>query len=399
MPRNVPSTSARVAGASSPDWQRLRDDFPTTERFVYLDIARKAILPRSVELAMHEWLMDIYEHAGAAAFSMDAIEQTRGVVAEVFGAPSRNIALVKNTSEGINIVAQGYPLRDGDNVVISEFEHENNTFPWRHLHARGIEVRWAKADGKGRVTVDCYRELIDLRTRIVGAAWVAYGNGYRADVPLLAEFCHAHDIKLVIDAIQAAGVLATPLTALGADVIVAGGHKAQFSLAGAGFMYATDEMIEAITPPYAAKFSFTSNDRMQPSPTLARDAHRFEYGNPNFVGAWIQRRSAEYIREIGLAHIEARVRELTTYLIDRAEELKLEVTTPRHWSERAGIVSFKLPGNVEQIVAQLRKRNIVCSVKDGYVRAATHFYNNKDELEIFLSELARVTATGAGYGS
>jgi selenocysteine lyase/cysteine desulfurase len=357
---------------------------------VYLDIARKAILSRRVEAAMHEWLTDIYERAGADAFSMEKIEQARNTVAELFGAPARQIALIKNTSEGINIVAQGYPLKAGDNVLISECEHENNTFPWRRLHAKSIEVRWAKPDNLGRVTVDCYRELVDKRTRILATAWVTYGNGYRADLPALGEFCHAQGIKLVVDGIQAVGVLATPLEELGADVIVAGGHKAQFSLAGAGFMYLTDEMIHSITPPYAAKFSFTSNDRMQPDPQFAADAHRFEYGNPNFLGIWVQRRSAEYLREIGLNHIEARVHELTTYLMEQADAHGLQVTTPRPWHERAGIVSFKIAADPEKTVTRLRERHLVCSVKDGCVRAAVHFYNTREELERFVSELARM---------
>lgn len=381
---------ARSAPAAGPDWEARRREFPTTERFVYLDIARKAILPRRVEAAIQEWLADIYERAGANAFSMECVEQARRTIAEVFGAPSANLALIKNTSEGINIVAQGYPLQPGDNVLISDFEHENNTFPWRHLQAKGVEVRWAKPDGQGRVTVDCYRALADAHTRILGVAWVAYGNGYRSDVPALAEFCRERGIKLVVDAIQAVGVLATPLAELGADVIVAGGHKAQFSLAGAGLMYVTTEMIRTINPPYAAKFTFTSNDRRQPRPELAPDAHRFEYGNPNFLGVWVQRRSAEYLREIGLAHIEARVRELTTYLIERAEAVRLPVATPRPWHERAGIVSFKLPGDPERTVAELRGKNIVCSTKDGYVRSAVHFYNTADELDRFVHELGRL---------
>jgi cysteine desulfurase/selenocysteine lyase len=281
-------------------------------------------------------------------------------------------------------------LKAGDNVLISESEHENNTFPWRHLKTKGIEVRWAKPDKLGRVTVDCYRELVDKRTRILATAWVTYGNGYRADLPGLAEFCHAQGIKLVVDGIQAVGVLATPLAELGADVIVAGGHKAQFSLAGAGLMYATEEMIHSISPPYAAKFSFTSNDRMQPNPELAADAHRFEYGNPNFLGIWVQRRSAEYLRDIGLNHIEARVRELTTYLMEQADAHGLQVMSPRPWHERAGIVSFKITADPEKTVTQLRARHIVCSVKDGCVRAAAHFYNTREELQRFVSELARI---------
>lgn len=370
-----------------PDWEALRREFPTLEKFAYLDIAKKAILPRRVEGYFGEWLQDIYDEAGAHAFSMDAVEETRRTVADVFGAPAANIALIKNTSEGINIVAQGFPWRPGDNVVISEFEHENNTFPWRHLADRGVEVRWATPDADGRITVDQYDALVDARTRVLAVAWVAYGNGYRADLPAISAFCRDRGIKLVADGIQAVGILATPIAELGADVLVSGGHKAMFSLAGAGFMYATQEMIETLTPPYAAKFSFTSNDRMQPRPELAHDAHRFEYGNPNFVGRWVQKRSAEYIREIGLANIEARVRALTTRLIDEAERCQLKVRTPRPWGERAGIVSFDLGRHAGESVQALRRDGIVVSEKDGHLRAALHFYNDESDIERLLDGL------------
>ena len=372
---------------TEPDWAALRREFPTLENFIYLDISKKAILPRRIEEFMGEWVRDIYEDAGARAFSMDCIEETRRVVGDVFGAPPTNLSLIKNTSEGINIVAQGFPWRDGDNVVISESEHENNTFPWRQLTARGVEVRWAAPDAEGRVTVDLYRDLVDDRTRIIGGSGVAYGNGYRADIPGIADFCRDRGIKLVVDGIQAVGILATPIAELRADVFVAGGHKAQFSLAGAGFMYATNEMIEMLTPPYAAKYSFTSNDRMQPSPELAHDGHRFEYGNPNFLGCWVQKRAAEYVGEIGLANIEARVRSLTTALIEEAERRQIKVRTPRSWTERAGIVSFDIGCHAGEKQAQLRARNIVVSEKDGHLRTAGHFYNSEDDLTRFLDAL------------
>ena len=372
---------------AEPDWVALRQEFPTLENLVYLDISKKAILPRRVEEYMSEWMKDIYENGGNRAYSMESFEETREAVADVFGMPSRNLSLIKNTSEGVNIVAQGFPWREGDNVVISKFEHENNTFPWRHLKKRGVEVRWAAPDVQGRITVDQYRGLVDDRTRIIAAAWVAYGNGYRADIPKIAEFCHNRDIKLVIDGIQAVGVLATPIAELGADVFVTGGHKAQFSLAGAGFMYATDEMIEMLTPPYAAKYSFTSNDRMQALPELAHSGRRFEYGNPNFLGCWIQKRSAEFIAEIGLVNIEARVQFLTTALMEEAKRRQFKIRTSRPWMERAGIVSFDVGGDASTKQAQLRAKNIVVSEKDGHLRSAVHFYNSEDDLTRFLDAL------------
>lgn len=387
------STSAkRVIRNAGPDWDDIRSQFPTTENFTYLDTARKALLPRSVESAIGNWLQDIYQHVGEKAFSMDATEKTRETVARVFGAPARNVALIKNTSEGMNIIAQGYEgLREGDNVLISLAEHENNTFPWRHLDRRGVEVRFAKPDHAGRLTVDDYRKLADKRTRLISSAWVSYATGYRADIPKLGQYCREIGAKLVVDGVQGIGVLSNRIDQLGADAVVAGGHKAQFSLAGAGFMYMTDEMTGATVPPYAAKFSFTSNDRLQDNPVLAPDAHRFEYGNPNFIGCWVQRSSAEFIESIGLGHIEDRVRELTTAALEGAKKRHVAVRTPQPWEERAGIIGFDSKGDVEAAAKALKdKRRIIVSVKDGHLRASIHFYNTHEEVEMLLDAISEI---------
>lgn len=369
------------------DWDALRADFPTTEKFCYLNLANKAILPKLVEESMQSWMHDIYEHAGDTAFSMGEIEKNRLAVADTFGAPSECIALIKNTSEGINIVAQGFPWKAGDNVVISEFEHENNTFPWRHLAKRGIEIRIAAPGEDGRVTVDQYRELIDAHTRILAVGWVVYGNGYRSDLRELSAFCHDLNVKLLVDGIQAVGILNERLDDVGADIIIAGGHKAQFSLAGAGLMYATPEIIQMLTPPYAAKYSFDTLDRTIDAPALADDAHRFEYGNPNFAGQWVQRRSAEYIKEIGLDNIEARVEALTTYLIDCADKHQIKVRTPRPWSQRAGIVSLDLGCHAGEAVKALHHQDVIVAEKDGHLRTSMHFYNNEEDVDRFFAAL------------
>ena len=369
---------------AAPDWAALREQFPTTERFVYLDSARKAILPRSVEAAIGEWLADVYERAGKDAFSMERVEDARRAVAGLIGAPAGTVALIKNTSEGINILAQGLGLKTGDNVLVSLAEHENNTFPWRHLGTKGVEIRWVRPAADGRVPLSAYADAINADTRAVAAAWVTYGNGFRTDVPALGALCRDHGARLIVDGVQGVGVIAAPLADLGADAVVCGGHKGMLSLAGAGFMYVREDLIGKITPPYAAKYSFTSNDRMQDRPTLSADAHRFEYGNPNYLGIWVQGRSAEYLMAIGLENIEARVRELTTRLIEGAGERGIVVRTPRPWRERAGIVSFEIEGNAEAIAAALAERNIIVSVKDGHIRASVQFYNDEVDLERFL---------------
>lgn len=379
-----------VSEVHIPDWPALREAFPVLRNYAYLDLGRKAPLSIYAKEASDAWFVDTFETGGTTAFSMEAVEDTRSVVARTFGAPADQIALIKNTSEGINIVAAGFPWKPGDNVVITEHEHENNTFPWRHLADQGIEIRFAEPDDDGCVRLAGYERAVDGRTRILSVAWVAYGNGYRADLATLSEFCKSHGIKLVVDAIQAVGVLSDRVDSLGADVVVAGGHKAQFSLTGAGFMYLTTEMINLIRPPYAAKFSFTSNDRHQSAPKLHDNARRFEYGNPNFMGLAVQRRSAEFVAKIGLENIEARVRELTTYLIDEAGKRQIKILTPSDWEQRAGIVAIAVNGNADEVEANLKSQGVRLAAKDGHLRAGIHFYNNHNDIDRLLAALVAV---------
>ncbi len=371
----------------APDFVALRNEFPALEHWSHFDVARKAPLPRCVDKAMQAYMQDIHQRAGETAFSEEEVERARETVARLVGVPPATLAFLKNTSEGLNIVANGMALDPGDRVLITESEHEACVFPWRRLEKRGIEVVVVRSPD-GRLPVEAFVEEMDSRTRAVAVSWVTYGIGYRTNLPALGKICRERGIRLIVDGIQGVGVLATPLADLGADVVIAGGHKALLSHIGAGLMYCREDFISEIDPPYAAKFSFVSNDKWQKPLVLAPDAHRFEYGNPNFFGIWVLRHSAEFILEIGLAQIEERVKELTTYLLDRAEEKRLPIATPRRWEERAGIVSFLVPEPTE-IQKQLKEHRFIVNVKDGrYLRTATHFYNTKEEIDRLVEYLS-----------
>jgi cysteine desulfurase / selenocysteine lyase len=387
---NVTSVRADAAVLSSVeaaarDWNAFRAAFPTTGKFTYLDTARKGLVPVWVEAAMSSWMADVYDNAGFKAFSMEQIESAREDIAATFGAPSECLALIKNTSEGMNIIAQGLGIQPGENVVISVNEHENNTFPWRYLARKGIEVRILAADENATIPLDAYAKAIDRKTRVVSVAWVAYGAGIRSDIPEIAALARRHSAVSVVDGIQAAGIINQRVDDLGADAVICGGHKTLLSLAGAGFLYLRKDLIGDIAPPYAAKFSFTSLDRTVPNLELAPDARRFEYGNPNFLGIWVQSNSARIIGTIGLDRIEQRVRTLSDRLIAGLDTLRIRVRTPRRWEQRAGIVSMDFGRRASEIVDALEKQRIIVSERDKFVRASLYACNDEADIERFLN--------------
>ena len=372
-----------------PDFGALRRQFPTLDNWVYLDTAAKAPLPKCAEEAMISYMADMWEQVGERAFSIQEIERARETLARLVGVSPSTVSFLKNTSEGINIVAHGLGLEAGDKVLISEFEHSACVLPWRRLEKNGVEVVVVRGSD-GRIPPESFIEKMDDRTRAVGVSWVAYGNGYRFDIPAIAAACRERDIVLAVDGIQAIGVLAMPLTELGADVVVAGGFKGLLSPTGTGFLYCREGFASRIEPAYVARFSFESDDKWQQPLRLATDSSRFEYGNPNYLGIWVMRHSVELILDIGLDQIERQVEDLTTYLYERVEDRGFKVVTPKPWHERAGILSFDVP-EPEMVRQQLLDRRIVVNVRDGNtLRVAPHFYNTRQDIDTLVGALVEL---------
>ena len=380
---------------STPDWAALRNEFPTLRNWIYLDVARKTIPPRCQERAMQDYCRDVYENAGADAWSAVNVAETRAVMARLLGAKPSEIAFTRNTTDGLNIAAHGFNLKPGDNIVLTNMEHVANIWVWKHWEARGVEIRFAE-HRDGRLPLEAFLEKLDRRTRVVSTAYVTYGNGYRVNLPELGTACRERGIRLVVDGVQAAGILATPLNELGADIIAIGGHKGLFGLTGSGLVYCREELVSELKTPFIkaplAEGSASSPAHVNSQFDYVRMAHRFEGGNPNFLGIRVLRRGAEFIQSIGLHHIEQRVRELSTTCLQLLKAADLKTLTPEAWEERAQIVNVLVP-NAGELMARLReKHRIVANVKDDALRLSMSFFNNEEDIERAVHAIKREVA-------
>lgn len=367
-----------------------REEFPTLANWTYLDVARKAPLPRCAERAMQSFMRNVFDEAGKGAFSPEWVEDTRNELAEFLDVPARTLAFVKNTSEGLNLAVQSLPFTEGDNIVTGEFEHEAQIFALRRLsELRGVEIRIARGED-GRITPEALLRLVDDRTRLCAISHVAFSNGFRFDLPSLAAACRPRGIPVMTDLIQSVGILDLSLPALGADIVVAGCHKGLLGLNGTAFLYVREEWIGRMRPQFAAKSSVISG-RLGDGPlTFRSDARCFEYGNPNFLGIHVLGASLRLLRAAGRADIERHVRRLSTRLIEKAQGAGIQVRTPTDWNERAGIVSFALAQDTDATVRHLAQSHIIANSKDGYVRASLHGYSSEDDIDRLVEALAGI---------
>src|SRR5438128_2410701 len=168
------------------DWTSLREQFPVTRRWAFFDHAAVAPLSGPAQRAVVEWAADMADNGDVhEPLWFHRVNEVRGLAGRLLNADPLDVAFVKNTSEGVGIVAEGFPWQPGDNVVTAAEEYPANIYPWLNLAARGVEVRLVPSR-ENRLLLDDVRSTIDSRTRIVSLSWVEFASGFRNDLDAIA---------------------------------------------------------------------------------------------------------------------------------------------------------------------------------------------------------------------
>lgn len=374
------------------DWQGLRTEFPVTHRWAFLDHAAVAPLSGPARQAMRDWADDIAEN-GLVHESrwLARIAEVRGLAGELLNCEPLDIAFIKNTSEGIGIVAEGFPWRAGDNVVIAAEEYPANQYPWLNLADRGVETR-AVATRDRRIWIDDIRAAIDTHTRIVSFSHVEFASGFRNDIDTIGQLCRERGIHFFVDAIQSLGVLPVDVQQAPVDFLAADGHKWLLGPEGAGIFYIRRDLVEKLHAVGVGWNSVVnSRDFSRIDFRLKPHAGRWESGSLNVAGITALGASLELLLKIGIDIIAARALALTDYLCEKALSIGLEVYSPRDQPGCSSIVSLVPPGgDVRRLVRRCRDQGLVINQRAGRLRVSPHCYNSEEEVDR-LMELLRTT--------
>jgi len=372
------------------DWQTVRAHFPITREYLFFDLANKCALPSFATRAIQEYAAKQERHSGDKDEWFRTIEEARGRFARLVNADVAAIAILKNTSEGLNVAANGIPFMPGDNVVVNLSEHPNNIYCWLNLQRRGVEVRWAPAPD-GEVTVETLAATADGRTRALAIAMVTYAPGNRNDVKALAAFCRARSIYTVVDAVQAVGTLDVDVADLGVDMLATSGHKALFVPHGVGLFYCRRDLLDTVAPLYVARTSVVKpvsveHDAAEYALTLAPSAARYEIGNHNYLGITVLNESLRFLLDIGMPTIEHRMLELSGYLTDRLLAAGFDVLSPHAVSRRSAIVCVRVD-DPARLHAWLLARKVITTCRRDSLRLSLGLYNTEADIDAFMGLL------------
>ena len=364
-------------------------EFPFLKDVIFLNAALVVLPPLSVQRAyfgfMEEYIANFAE--GVIARGWEIVADARREVATLIGASPAEIGFVKNTSEGVGILANGFPFSPGDNVVVIDQEHPANLFAWIGAQTRGVDLR-VVSSRDGKILEEDILARIDDRTRVVAISAAQFTTGTRVDFGRLGPACSARRTLLAVDGIQAVGRLALDVKNLGIGYLSCGGNKGLLATTGVGFVFCDEAWVRKITPPYACYQSVRTHAK---PPALTEDfsklewqddSRRFEAGNPNYAGIAAIGAGAKLLNRLGIESIQRHVLEMEDLLIEGIRRLPLDFRSPLEQEYRSGILCVYYPPELEDRVQEVLKRyRIHATFRGGYIRLCINFYNTREQIQ------------------
>ena len=362
----------------------LAAEFAQDAELCYLNHAAVAPWPRRTADAVAAFAQQNTVRGAADYEQWLQLEQRlRQQLARLINAPStRNIALQKNTSEGLSTIAYGLTWQASDIIVITDQEFPSNRIVWESLQTQGVRVVEAGLDCDDPEAAII--EALQPGTRLLSVSSVQYGTGLTLDLNRLGQACRERSILFCVDAIQSLGALPFDVTTCQADFVVADGHKWMLGPEGIALLYVADAHIESLR---LHQFGWHmvkergNYDLKTWSP--GTDAKRFECGSPNMLGAFALSASLSLLEEVGLDKVQqalmARVQHLEQLLDNHP---KTRLLTRQDRALRSGIITFTHNEIAPAALFQhLKDNGVVCACRGGGIRYSPHFYTGLDVLD------------------
>ena len=399
------------------DIARIREDFPILTRqvygkpLVYLDNGATTQKPRCVVDAIAEeyYSVNANVHRGVHFLSQQATElheDSRETVRKFLNARSTNeIIFTRGTTESINLLASSFGeafMKEGDEVIVSVMEHHSNIVPWQLLRERkGIVIRVIPMNDKGELLTDEYEKLFCERTRLVCVAHVSNVLGTVNPVKEMVAVAHRNGVPVLVDGAQSVPHMPVDVRELDADFFVFSGHKV-YGPTGVGVLYGKEEWLEKL-PPYQGGGEMIQHVSFERT-TFNELPFKFEAGTPDYIGTTGLAKALDYVSALGMDRIAAYEHELTEYATNRLKTIE-GMRIFGEAEEKGSVISF-LVGNIHHFDMGTLLDRLGIAVRTGHhcaqplmqrlgiegtVRASFGLYNTKEEIDILVNGIERVS--------
>lgn len=399
------------------DVTKIREDFPILSRkvydrpLVYLDNGATTQKTLCVLDAMREEYLNVNAnvHRGVHYLSQQATdlhEQAREKVRKFINAGSVNeIIFTRGTTESLNLVVSSFCdgfMSEGDEVIVSVMEHHSNIVPWQLQAARkGISLRVIPMNDKGELLLDEYEKLFTERTKIVSVTHVSNVLGTVNPVKEIVRIAHEHGVPVMVDGAQSTPHFAVDVQDIDCDFFAFSGHK-MYGPTGVGVLYGKEDWLDRM-PPYQGGGEMIESVSFEKT-VFEHLPFKFEAGTPDYVATHGLATAIDYISSIGIDNISRHEQELTRYCMERMQEIdgiRLFGTA----NDKDAVVSF-LVGDIHHLDMGTLLDRLGIAVRTGHhcaqplmirlgiqgtVRASFAMYNTKEEIDVLVEGIKRVS--------
>lgn len=373
---------------------RIADQFELRGNRVWLDTAHQGVLPKSAAAAAREaillkrepWRMTMEQFSRVPS-------QLRERLGRLLSAPLEEIVLANSNSYGLHLLANGYPWRPGDEVLLVRGDFPSTILPWRGLEARGVRARLIEPLGPV-VTVEDIERHLSPQTRVFCTTWVHSFTGYVVDERAIGEFCRNRGVHFVLNASQGLGARGLTVTDVPVDALTCAGFKWLCGPYGTGFCWIRADLLEVLEYNQTYWLTLQRPDDLEtdeePRFSCEVGARRYDvFGTANFFNFTSWTAALDVMFEAGLQEIIQRIDSLGVRFFAGLDETRFEILSPRHENQRSSFlfVSHREPDRNRTLYEQLAVCGIHCAIRRGKLRFSPHFYNSAREIDRTLEVL------------
>lgn len=399
------------------DINEIRKDFPILSRtvydrpLVYLDNAATTQKPRQVVEAITDEYYNVNAnvHRGVHYLSQKATdlhEEARETVRRFINARSvSEVIFTRGTTESLNLIVSSFCdefMQPGDEVIVSVMEHHSNIVPWQLQAARrGISIRVIPMNDKGELDLDEYGKMFTEKTKIVSVTHVSNVLGTVNPVKEMIRIAHEHGVPFMVDGAQSAPHFAVDVQDLDCDFFAFSGHK-MYGPTGVGVLYGKEDWLDRL-PPYQGGGEMIESVSFEKT-VFERLPFKFEAGTPDYVATHGLATAIKYITSLGMDNIQKHEQELTRYAMEQMKNID-GMRLFGQSEHKDAVVSF-LVGDIHHLDMGTLLDRLGIAVRTGHhcaeplmhrlgiqgtVRASFALYNTKEEIDVLVEGIKRVS--------
>ncbi len=388
------------------DLAAVRRELPVLQEWTYLGTGTQGIMAEPV-LQRHLERIAAFERGGTAMPGRVEAEANyqacRESVARLIGAEANDVALLRNASDGINIVTAAIDLQPGDEIITSTAEGLELIIPLVGLCARtGAALRYIELTPDPAEFAARLEALLSDRTRLIILSQVSCEWGTRVPVEIMRELA-GPEVLIVVDGAQSVGQFAVDVTALNADVFISNGHKWLCGPKGTGFSWFSTDVYDKLPP---VMFGYESADpvwerhyyQQEPAPAFGfrRAAERYEFGTRSWHLFGGLADAIDYQAELGWQAIFDHSRTMSDYAKASLGELPgVDIVTPLGWEDASGFVTFTVEGyEGHELRDRLRDEFQITQRSTeipSAVRVGCAYFTAREDIDALVAALRQIT--------